>query len=111
MIGCLGHDLDATPAEGAENTAASEQAYGRGRGDGYGELGGLDLDRHCRWIAGPGARSVVFGRTADDWRCSVHGDLFPIDMQEACRSQYRDYNVRAEYGDYYDPYSWVCYAY
>jgi hypothetical protein len=128
MAGCAGNDLDAQQTPGPENTGDTRQAFGHdlghghgygdgsgyghgyGDGSGYGELGGLHLIEYCRSLEGPDARSILVGGCVNDWRCVVHGDSFPIDMQEACRAEYGGYRVRAQYGDFNDPYSWLCYA-
>jgi hypothetical protein len=122
--GCLGDIDDPESDAGPENAASTEQAFGHGHGDGHGYggygyghgygygdgvLGGLHLIEYCRSLEGPDARSILVGPTVDDWRCVVHGDSFPIDMQEACRAEYGSYRVRADFGDYHDPYSWICY--
>ena len=84
--------------------------HGYGHGHGGGELGGLHLIDYCRSVQGPDSRSILVGPTVNDWRCAGHGDSFPIDMAAACCAEYGGHGLRAEYGDYHDPYSWICYA-
>ncbi len=83
-----------------------------------GVLGGVDLNRYCESKAGLSASEAVPGRDAYGWKCRVYNSIarIPIlgwhdqgiDMNEACRQQYRNPRASAETTNRNSPWSWRC---
>ncbi|MBP2326684.1 nitroimidazol reductase NimA-like FMN-containing flavoprotein (pyridoxamine 5'-phosphate oxidase superfamily) [Kibdelosporangium banguiense] len=73
-----------------------------------GNLGGLDLNRHCRSTGNLSATTV--GSTAYDWRCvTPQGQLVPISMTNACQTQ-RGINSIDRFNNFYNSSSWECWS-
>jgi hypothetical protein len=69
---------------------------------------GVNFDAECRELYGPAAISVLEGGTVFDWHCHVGSASWPLDVEDACKRQYDDPNMHAEYQDATDPLSWLC---
>lgn len=76
-------------------------------------LGGVNLSAYCKSLGYTKATLVhhnVYG-----WRCYKHegqGLWAGLNVTLACRKQYKrdDNDAYAQYLDFNNPYSWVCYA-
>jgi hypothetical protein len=69
---------------------------------------GVNLDAECRGLYGPTAVSALEGGTVFDWHCHAGSASWSLDVEDACRRQYGDPNIHAEYQDATDPLSWIC---
>ena len=69
---------------------------------------GVNFDAECRELYGPTAISALEGGTVFDWHCHVGSASWSLDVEDACRRQYGEPNLHAEYQDATDPLSWLC---
>jgi murein DD-endopeptidase MepM/ murein hydrolase activator NlpD len=72
-------------------------------------LGGVDLVGYCKSLGYVGAG--LFGTTAWNWACvDKSGNHIGINVTAACQWNYHRSDANSLWNDFYDPYSWRCYA-
>src|SRR5688572_327072 len=67
-------------------------------------LGGLDLNGFCNYLGQVDSSPV----NLNDWQCNPNANK--INMDFACKWQYKDENALANQTNPSNPYSWVCYS-
>ncbi|WP_284663311.1 calcium-binding protein [Myxococcus sp. SDU36] len=81
-------------------------------------LPGMNLTQHCQTLYGSTAFSYLQqpNPTAFSWKCWHQSQAKSMDLNRACRDQYKHYvngveideGYEAAYQNYSDPYSWYC---
>jgi hypothetical protein len=76
-------------------------------------LGGADMGKYCRSIAGPDATAGLETQNAYGWICKdKNGQKLPfgVSVTQACRVTHNNPTAIDFLRDFYNPYSWDCYG-
>ncbi|SDD95725.1 hypothetical protein [Actinokineospora iranica] len=70
------------------------------------DLGGVNLKSYCQYH-GFDDVTLLPPKDVYSWRCHLDGEVYGIDMYDACWWQYRRPS-RPDFYEFKDPYSWYC---